>query len=70
MYTLESERIDFALAFPQAELKDEIYTETPQGMEVEGADELRQLSHNWYKMIKKGLEEQGFTLSIADSCIF
>ena len=69
MYKLESESIDFVLAFPQAELEVDIYMEIPQGMEVEGANgpqvlklinnlyALKEASYNWYTMIKKELEK-------------
>ena len=31
---------------------------------------LKQASHNWYEMIKKGLEDRGFVTSKADPCVF
>ena len=82
LYKLESESIDFVLAFPQAELEVDIYMEIPQGVEVEGGNEsqvlkliknlygLKQASHNWYTMIKNGLMVRGFEPSEADPCMF
>ena len=79
---LESQSIDFVLAFPQAELEEEIYMELPAGFEAQGADcsqvlklkknlyGLKQASANWYEMIKGGLERRKFTPSIIDPCVF
>ena len=35
---LESQSIDFVLAFPQVELEEEIYMKLPAGFEAQGAD--------------------------------
>jgi len=82
---LESQAIDFVLAFPQAELDVPVYMELPLGMEVPNSigDRkqyvlrlrkslygLKQASANWYDMLKTGLELRGFKESIADPCVF
>ena len=79
---LESESIDFVLAFPQADIEVDIYMNIPQGIAVDGTQKsqvlkllnniygLKQASHNWYEMIKKGLEDRGFETSKADPCVF
>ena len=66
LHKLESESIDFVLAFPQADLDVDIYMEILQGIYVYGAQkrqvlkllknlyDLKQTSHNWYEMIKRG----------------
>ena len=50
MYKLESESIDFVLAFPQAELEVDFYMEIHQGMEVAGANgpQVQKLIKNLY----------------------
>ena len=70
------------MAFPQTELEVDIYMEIPQGMEVEEGNGsqvlkliknlygLKQASHNWYTMIKKGLEDRDFVPSEVDPCIY
>ena len=56
--------------------------EIPQGTDVDDAWKrqvlkllknlygLKQASHNWYEMIKKGLEDRGFVTSKAYTCVF
>ena len=82
MLELKSQSIDFVLAFPQAELEEELYMELPVGFEALGADcsqvlklkknlyGLKQASANWYEMIKGGLERRKFSPSIIDPCVF
>ena len=82
---LESRKIDFVLAFPQADLDVPVYMELPIGMEVPGYEGykklyvlrirkslygLKQASANWYDMLKKGLEIWGFKDSVADPFVF
>ena len=82
---LESQAIDFALAFPQAELDVPVYMELPMGIEVENSNGekkqhvlrlrkslygLKQASANWYDMLRTGLQLRGFRESIADPCVF
>jgi len=82
---LESQAIDFVLAFPQAELDVPVYMELPIGLEVTGRPGegrthvlrlrrslygLKQASANWYEKLKAGLELRGFSESVADPCVF
>ena len=60
LHKLESESIDFVLAFPQADLDVDIYTKIPQDIDMDGAQKrqvlkllknlygLKQTSHIWY----------------------
>ena len=81
---LESQAIDFVLAFPQADLDVPVYMELPLGMEIPGAAYekqhvlllkknlygLKQAANSWYDMLKEGLRLRGFTESVADPCVF
>ena len=81
---LETQALDFVLAFPQAKLDVPVFMEIPPGIDV-GNDTnkrayvielksslygLKQSSANWYDCLKKGLERRGFTESKADPCVF
>ena len=72
---LESQVIDFVLAFPQADLDVPIYMEIPLGMQIPGVPEdsrthvlklkkslygLKQASANWYDMLAQALRDRGF----------
>ncbi|MCP4479271.1 MAG: hypothetical protein GY818_14390 [Planctomycetaceae bacterium] len=82
---LETQAIDFVLAFPQADLDVPVFMELPAGMIVNGHDHdsskyvlrlrkslygLKQASANWHEMLKKGLILRGFKESLADPCVF
>ena len=81
LHNLNSESIDFVSAFPQAELDVDIYMMILQGMKVEAQFKpkilkleknlyrLKPVSRNWFEMIKKGLEQRGFSSSKADPCV-
>ena len=81
---LETQALDFVLAFPQAKLDVPVFMEIPPGVDV-GNDTnkrayvielksslygLKQSSANWYDCLKKGLERRGFSESKADPCVF
>ncbi len=81
---LETQALDFVLAFPQADLDVPVFMEIPPGIDVcDGANKrayvielksslygLKQASANWYDCLKKGLERRGFKESKADPCVF
>ena len=82
---LNTQAIDFVLAFPQADLDVPVYMELPAGMDLEGKGEnssgyvlrlnkslygLKQGSYNWHNKLKKGLLDRGFVESISDPCVF
>ena len=79
---LETQAIDFVLAFPQADLDVPVYMELPAGMEIEGQPKshllllkknlygLKQASFNWHKKLKTALEERNFVESLSDPCVF
>ena len=70
IHKLHSKSIDFVLAFPQAELEEDIWMEIPLGVDVESEDGvsyllklrknlygLKQGSHNWFKHLEQGLRK-------------
>lgn len=83
---LETQAIDFVLAFPQAKLDIPVYMYVPAGMQLRGIPSdahhmyilklekslygLKQTSANWYDMLKKALEDRGLQESAADACVF
>ncbi len=83
---LETEVIDFVLAFPQAKLDVPVCMYIPAGMKLAGILDdahhvfilnlekslcgLKQASTNWYNMLRKGLEDRGLKKSVADACVF
>lgn len=83
IHKLESRSIDFVLAFPQAELEEDIWMELPLGVSV-GEDYegeyllklkrnlygLKQASHNWFNYLKDGLEHRGLHPSEVDPCLY
>ncbi len=85
IHGLESNSIDFVLAFPQADLDEDIWMELPTGIVVSGKlDEsranvltlkkslygLKQASLNLFEKLKLGLIDCGFTLSEIDPCLY
>ena len=81
---LESQAIDFVLAFPQADLDVPIYMEIPMKMQIPGVPEnsrthvlrlkkslygLKQASANWYEMLAQALRDRGFK-EASDPCVF
>ncbi len=85
IHGLESKSIDFFLAFPQADLDEDIWMELPTGIVVSGkADEswvyvlklkkslygLKQASLNWFEKLKQGLVDKGCTPSKINPCLY
>ena len=83
VHDLPARAIDFVLAFPQAKLNVPVFMELPVGTEPDvGAKGkmiiklkqslygLKQASLNWFKMLKEGLEQRGYTSSEVDPCLF
>ena len=81
---LESQAIDFVLAFPQADLDVAVYMELPLGMELPSSFGhpksnvlllkkslygLKQASMNWYEMLATALRDRGFK-EASDPCVF
>ena len=80
---LETQALDFVLAFPQAKLDVPVYTKIPSGINIANGSKdeylislkvsiygIKQSSANWYDCLKKGLERRGFHNSKADPCVF
>ena len=80
---LETQALDFVLAFPQAKLDVLVYMKIPPEINIENGikDEyfislksslygLKQSSAYWYDCLKKGLERRGFRESKANPCVF
>jgi hypothetical protein len=84
IYKLESKAIDFALAFPQAELDINIWMYLPIGFQVDTENEskcyilklnkslygLKQASLNWFEKLKQGLIDRGFHPSAINPCLY
>jgi hypothetical protein len=85
IHGLESKSINFVLAFPQADLDEDIWMELPTGIVVSGKANksrayalklrkslygLKQASLNWFENLKQGLVDQGFTPSEIDPYIY
>ena len=82
--SLETQALDFVLAFPQANLDVPVFMELPPGMDLgpgvprrayvlelkKSLYGLKQASANWYDCLKKGLEQRGFKESLSDPCVF
>jgi hypothetical protein len=76
----EGEKIDFAQAFPQAKLKEDIYRRFPAGFEQKhekwalklkcNLHGLIQASRNWFLKLSVIYERLGFKQSKSDPCLF
>ena len=82
---LDTQAIDFVLAFPQAKLGVPVYMELPAGMDLAGHGKdsskyllklkrslygLKQASINWHCKLKTSFEDRGFLESLSDPCVF
>ena len=82
---LDTQAIDFVLAFPQAELEVPVYMELHAGMDLAGHGKesskyllklkrslygLKQASMNWNCKFKTAFEDRGFAESLSDPCVF
>jgi hypothetical protein len=80
MHNLKGKQIDFAQAFPQAKLKEDIYLRFPAGFEHKNDKRafklkrnlygLVQASRNWFLKLSAIYEKLGFRQSKSDPCIF
>ena len=81
IHNLHTRSIDFTLAFPQADVKVDIYMELPLGCStdldgdyvlklVKNLYGLRDASKTWFEHLKKGLLDLEFVASSVDPCIF
>ena len=82
---LDTQAIDFVLAFPQAELEVPVYMELPAGMDLAGHGKdsseyllklkrslygLKQALKNWHCKLKTAFEDRGFVELLSDTCVF
>ena len=78
---LHTRRIDFVLAYPQADLDVDIYMEIPQGFGnnmkkdwvlkiLKNLYGLKQAGYNWFEFLKAGLEKRDFVQSKIDICVW
>ncbi len=75
---LATRQVDYTLAFVQADLDVEVYCEMPKRYERPGyifklkksVYGLRQSPLNFFKTLKKGLEDRGFRQSKNEPCLF
>ena len=83
IHSLPSRSIDFILAFPQADLKEDVYMELPVGMTLLTGDKkdkvlklqkslygLKSAGKNWFDHLKGGLIRRGFKPSQIDPCVY
>ena len=83
IHKLHSKSIDFVLAFPQADLEEDIWMEIPLGVAVTSKDGgsyllklkknlygLKQGSHNWFKHLEQGLRKRRLIPSEVDPCLY
>ena len=84
IHHLHTRSIDFTLAFPQADVKVDIYMDLPLGCSSsDGVDNkqyvlkliknlygLKDAGKTWFEHLKTGLESLGYTSSAIDPCIF
>ena len=83
IHDLPAQAIYFVLAFPQAKLNILVFMELPVGCNPDSGQRddylielkkslyrLKQASLNWFKMLKEGLEDQGYVSSDVDPCVF
>jgi len=76
--------VDFVLAYPQADVKSEIYMKLPRGIDlgpkisrlshvlkpIKNVYGLKQAEHVWNRHLHKGLLQLNFSQSTYDPCIF
>ena len=75
---LSTQQVDYTNAFYQAALEQTVFVELPRGFEMpnqvlhmqQSVYGLRQSPLNFYKHMKDGLENRGFTKSNHDDCLF
>eukprot|EP00957_Ditylum_brightwellii_P056609 4291001-Ditylum_brightwellii.AAC.1 len=82
LYNLNTRSIDFILAYPQAEVKTNIYLHPPAGITINtnGEDVVLKLKKNlyglkdagrtWWEHLSSGLEKMGFRQCEADQCVW
>ena len=86
IHKLESKSIDFVLAFPQADLDVDIWTELPIGFVIDEESYgesrsyvlklnknlygLKQASLNWYDKLRDGLLARDFVPSVIYPCFY
>ena len=83
LHNLEARSIYFTLAFPQADLNVDVYTELPPGFDMGGNSGSRiiklnkllyvlcQSSHNWWILLKSSREARVYeNQSATDPCVF
>jgi hypothetical protein len=80
MHNLKGNQIDFTQAFPQAQLKEDIYLRFPAGFEHKNEKwalklkrnlyGLVQASRNWFLKLSAIYERLGFKQSKSDPCLF
>lgn len=84
IHQLHTRSIDFTLAFPQADVKVDIYMELPLGCSPDTGEHnkkyvlklvknlygLKDAGKTWFDYLQKGLIDLGFEPSAVDPCIF
>ena len=76
-----SRSIDFVLAFPQADIKTNVYMRLPYGFHVTAPGKwflkllknvygLKDAGRTWHQHLRQGLEDRGFKAGDVDPCVF
>ena len=82
IHKLQTRSIDFTLAFPQADLLEEIFMLLPAGIEVQDKSQiyvlrlnkslygLKQSARNWFQCLSEALKLRGLKPTVRDPCVF
>ena len=84
IFDLKSRQVDYVQAFPQADLKEDVYMRIPAGFyfkDSDGNEEyvlklkrnlygLKQAAFNWNELLTSSLIKVGFKQSKSDPCLF
>ena len=82
IHRLQTKSVDFTLAFPQADLEEEVYMLLPEGIVSDNQATkyvlklnkslygLNQSAKNWYQFLSAALIKRGLKPTIHDPCVF
>ena len=83
LHDLDTRAMDFVLAFPQADLDEDVYMELPYGFEAMNGENkeyvlklnkslygLKQAAHNWFQTLDGALQNRNFKSSNIDQCVY
>ena len=82
IHNLQTRSVDFTLAFPQADLDEEVFMILPAGVDHEDSTNkyvlklnkslygLKQAARNWFQCLSSALKLRGLSPATRDSCVF